>query len=314
MPFRLALSLGALPSLLLVAGWFPTGARAAADLYVADYGAQTIYRLPGGAGATPVPFATVAGSPTALAFDAAGNLFVSVRNPPGNNGSGGQIDRVAPDGSISVFAAGLNSPAGLLFDRAGNLLAADQYAHVIYSYTPAGVRSTFYSNAGYSFFGLTFGPGDNNLFATSEGGVERFTLAGVKDASSYALGGGPLGIAFDGAGNLYEANHASNGISKVPPPGPQPFLFTSGLSAPVGLTFDPMGAGTLYESDSGSGSVLAFDLQGNRSTVVSGLSSPYAVVVVPEPGVSIILTVAAGGLAALGWSRRRRKSTDGREE
>ena len=287
---------------------------------MADYGAQTVYRLSGGAaGATPVPFATLGGSPTALAFDSGGNLFVSLRNPavPGGASGRGEIDRVAPDGRVSVFAAGLDSPAGLLFDGAGNLLAADQYAHVIYSFTPAGDRRVFYASAtNTSYFGLAFNPGADHLFASGSFGVERFTLTGVKDPTSYALGEGPLGIAFDAAGILYGAQ-GGGGITGYPGPNAVPFLFAGGLDAPEGLAFDPTGAGTLYEADSGSGRVLAFDLQGNRTVVAGGLDQPYAVAVaadaVPEPGAGTLAGV--GGALALtlrhGMKGRRRGGPGG---
>lgn len=52
----------------------------------------------------------------ALAFDAAGNLFVA---------DGHSISKYAPDGTKSTFAAGLKYPLGLCFDREGNLSVSD---------------------------------------------------------------------------------------------------------------------------------------------------------------------------------------------
>ena len=58
-------------------------------------------------------------APVALAFDAAGNLYVANY---GNN----TISKVTPAGAVSTFvSSGLNDPMGLAFDAAGNLYVAN---------------------------------------------------------------------------------------------------------------------------------------------------------------------------------------------
>jgi DNA-binding beta-propeller fold protein YncE len=62
-------------------------------------------------------FASGLSSPTGLAFDSLGNLYVANQ---GNN----TIDRFTSAGVRSLFAnTGLNVPVGLAFDPAGNLYA-----------------------------------------------------------------------------------------------------------------------------------------------------------------------------------------------
>src|SRR5437588_4904674 len=77
-------------------------------------------------------FASGLDGPEGLAFDSAGNLFVSI---------GGNIYEFTPAGVRSTFASG--TFGALAFDAAGNLFAADGGS--IYKFTPAGVRSTFAS-------------------------------------------------------------------------------------------------------------------------------------------------------------------------
>src|SRR5215470_1607803 len=73
----------------------------------------------------------------ALAFDAAGNLFLS---------DGHSVFKYTPDGTKSTFATGLN-PLGLSFDGKGNLFVADDAMtsgkSSILKFTPDGKRTTF---------------------------------------------------------------------------------------------------------------------------------------------------------------------------
>src|SRR5258708_7236662 len=59
--------------------------------------------------------------PTGLTFDKAGNLYVS-----SDDQSGYSIQKIAPDGTVSVFAnTGLKGPHALAFDKLGNLYVAN---------------------------------------------------------------------------------------------------------------------------------------------------------------------------------------------
>ena len=63
-------------------------------------------------------------SPRGLAFDSAGNLYVS---NAANAGTGNNtIEKFTPGGVGSLFASsGLSTPEGLAFDSAGNLYASN---------------------------------------------------------------------------------------------------------------------------------------------------------------------------------------------
>src|SRR5438552_2266755 len=82
----------------------------------------SIYKFtPNGARST---FASGLSYPYALAFDSAGNLFVTAW---GNPGVAGYVYKYTPGGMRSTFAE-LGAPLGLAFDGAGNLLVMDEYS------------------------------------------------------------------------------------------------------------------------------------------------------------------------------------------
>jgi len=82
-------------------------------------------------------------NPAALAFNGAGNLFVS--ETPGT--LNGQILEIAPGQSPTVYASGLNQPFGLAFDNSGDLFVTDgginSEAGDITEFTAGGSESVF---------------------------------------------------------------------------------------------------------------------------------------------------------------------------
>src|SRR6266446_2950294 len=175
--------------------------------------------------------------PWDLAFDSAGNLFVTdgldVVGPGHAN-----IYKFTPDGVRTTFASGLLAPEALAFDSAGNLFVLeggdiDGLGAAIYQFTPGGVRSTFASPF------LCIGPGlaidsAGNLFVPDwcTGAIYKFTPGGVR--STFASGGviSPLGLDFDSAGNLFVTSGGD--IYKFTPGGVRT-TFASGSGA--GLHF-----------------------------------------------------------------------------
>jgi hypothetical protein len=123
-----------------------------------------------------------------------------------------------------------------------------------------------------------------NLFVESGGNILEFTPGGAQ--STFASGLSPNGLAFDNAGNLFEADSGSgniyeftNGVAT------EMGIFASGLS-PVALAFDS--AGNLFEAD-GSGNIYEFTPGGTRSTFASGLSGGY-LAFQPRHALAIVLS------------------------
>ena len=154
---------------------------------------------------------------------------------------GGDGDHVVykftPAGVKSVFASGPNAD-GIAFDSAGNLFVSDTVAHAIIKIAPNGTQSTF---------------------AAQQTG-EIFV---------------PTGLAFDAAGNLFAGNSATGEIYKFTPAGVRS-TFASGISGPIGLVFDH--SGNLFVSEFSSGSILQFTPAAVRSTFATGFASPAGLV------------------------------------
>ena len=117
--------------------------NASGDVFVTDTANNVIKRI--SSDGTVSTFAGVAGQPgqtdglgvvahfnhpTALAFDAVGNLYVA---DTGNS----TIRRIAPSTLVSTVASNLNAPTGLTFDSSGRLLIADSGNHMIRVTVPA---------------------------------------------------------------------------------------------------------------------------------------------------------------------------------
>ncbi|HWQ35479.1 MAG TPA: Ig-like domain-containing protein [Blastocatellia bacterium] len=133
---------------------------------------------------------TVSGS-LDVAVDGAGNLYV-----PDDLNS--QVLKIAPDGTHSFFAgngtagfsgdggrateAQLDTPSGVAVDRAGNVYIADRYNSRVRKVDPNGIITTFAGNG-------TFGQGGDGGPATA--------------AQLYE----PVGLAVDGAGNVYISDY-----------------------------------------------------------------------------------------------------------
>ena len=268
-------------------------------------------------------------------------LFVSDENSS-------TLDKITPSGVVSNFASGIFSSGGgpfdLAFEKNGNLLEANGLSTnpgTIFRFTPAGVRSVFFSAASFVPVSLAFDSsgrlfvGDtifNNIsIITTTGskvpfasGVVPERLAFDKNGNlfvadisgviyKYAPSGARTifangsnnrsGLAFDSQGNLFASNYLGGGIDEYTPSGVQT-TFATGLNFPDGLAFDS--SGNLYEADAGSGNIFKFSPNGVRTTFASGLQGPtFLAFAIPEPSSLILLAI---GSLALGRSAIRRRS------
>jgi len=213
---------------------------AAGDLYIADSHNHRVREVSSATGI----IATIAGTgvagfsgdggaaksaqldlPTALAFDAAGDLYIAdtgnhrVRRIAATTGAittvaGNGIEAFAGDNGPAT-AASIDSPSGLMLDAAGNLYIADTHNGRVREVSAAtGVISTV---AGAGVVGgnvQSFG-GDN----------------GAATAAGLAL---PRGLTMDAAGNLYFADSANHRIRRISPTGVITTVAGQGMEAFAG--------------------------------------------------------------------------------
>lgn len=206
-------------------------------------------------------FATGFNGPSALAFDAAGNLYVA---NAGNN----TVSKVTPGGGVTQFANGFSYPMGLAFDAAGNLYVANYLGNTVSKVPPGGGGSTFASGFNGPV-GLAFDAAGNLYVANRNGGtVSKVTSGGSVTVFASGLTS-PYALAFDTAGNLYVSSSATT-VSKIPSGGGAPTAFATAPYEVYGMVLDT--AGNLYLVSRDPGVVSKVTPGGSISTVVSGLS------------------------------------------
>ena len=202
------------------------------------------------------------GAPEDLAFDTEGNLYVS------EYGSD-RVLMVDPEGAIVTVAhtgspgfsgdggaaidAQLASPTGLAFDPAGNLMVADHFNNRIRVIDAEGIITTI------------AGTGEDG--SNGDGGPALD--AELND---------PIGIAFDGDGNLFIADEQNGRVRMIDSDG---IITTVAGGGPVSLTRfhdgDPTTTATLlhpsYVAIDADGNLLVSDFAGNAVWIVDPAGS-----------------------------------------
>ncbi|MBE2284096.1 MAG: DUF839 domain-containing protein [Prosthecobacter sp.] len=224
---------------------------AAGNLYVAEWGANTIRKItPAGVVSTFAGLAGAQGSadgsgsaarfkrPHDTAVDAAGNVYVA-------DAENHTIRKITPAGVVSTFAglagsagstngtgtaARFNYPTSVATDSSGNVYVGDFSNHLVRKITPAGVVTTLAGLAGSA--GVVNGTGS----------AARFNS--------------PTGIAVDAAGNLFLADYSGHTIRKVTPAGV--VTTVAGLAGSSGSA-DGAGSSARFYSPS----EIALDAAGN---------------------------------------------------
>src|SRR3990172_425702 len=93
--------------------------------------------------------------------------------------------------------------------------------------------------------------------------IQRFDSSGRSTVFANSGLHGPMGLAFDNAGNLYVGNWYANTIIKYDSGGNPSVFANSGLSNPRGLACDA--AGNLYVANYNGNSVVRLDPSGHQT-------------------------------------------------
>jgi len=202
------------------------------------------------------PFVADLMNATSIAFDKAGQMYVSSRYD-------GTVYRIAPNGTMSSYAEGMGVATGIAFDRVGNLYVGDR-SGTIFKIAPDRQIFVFATlEPSVSAYHLAFSP-QGDLFVTgpttsSFDCVYRIDMQG--NVTNFFRGlGRPQGLAFDIAGNLYVAASLSGkrGIVKITPDSRASIEVAGG--GLVGLAFAPGHSVVLTTTDAAHH--LAWNIQG----------------------------------------------------
>ncbi len=177
-------------------------------------------------------------NPTGVAFDSAGELFVTAR-------ADGEVVRINDDAEAVPYAADLGVATGIAFDRNGAMFVGDR-SGTIYRVTDSGTPESFaILEPSVSAYHLAFGA-DEKLYVAAPGlssfdAIYRIDREGFEEVFYRGLGR-PQGIAFDRDGNLYVAAclHGRHGIVRIFDEGEQAEIFVAGMNV-VGLCFSRQG-------------------------------------------------------------------------
>ena len=257
-------------------------------------------------------FASGLDSPRGLTFDPLGNLYVANINTS-------TINKITPDGTVTVFASGggLNFPFAMTIDVTGHLYASNLGDNTISKIAPDGTVSLYASGLSQPY-GLAFGP-DGLLYAANRFDATISQIAADGSVSLFASGSMnyPIGLAFSG-GSLFAANSGCDAITRISADGTANFFAVgNGLSFPMGLAADQ--SGNLYAANFGAysiskitpyGAVTFFaNTDGGPAGIAFAPSPGIEVVPVPEPGVAALAVF--GLLARVAGARPRRKVAAG---
>lgn len=212
-------------------------------------------------------------------------------------------------------SAKLMNPIGVAYDGSGNLYVSEQSGHSIRKVvlstgevtTIAGIKGSIGTTDGTGTSAQFNQPyaitvdGNGNLYVadTQNNAIRKVvlatrevtTLAGTKGSAGSNDGIGtaaqfnaPLGLAYDGNGNLYVADQSNRVIRKIDVSTKEVTTFagskgvggtTDGTAAlfiqPRGLAYD--GNGTLYVTDFGSYTIRKINLTTKEVTTLAGINS-----------------------------------------
>jgi YVTN family beta-propeller protein len=254
--------------------------------YVANSGSDTISKInlvtctPIIGGGWPV---ALAGSPTGIALDGAGNLYVTC---PGN----ATVSRVTPAGVLSWTTPVAGSPTGIVLDAfTGDLFVTCPGANSVARLTTVGVLVVGWPVAvggGTTPTGIV-SDGAGNLYVTcpGSGNVAQVTTAGVVTPAWAGIGVGttPTGIVIDpGMATLYVTCLGSGNVAKIAIVGPiitPVWVIIGGAANPRGIAINA-GNSSLCVANSGDDTATHIALPGGAKTAITdfgGFSSPYGI-------------------------------------
>lgn len=271
--------------------WYYNNAAFGPDgyLYVPDYWQGKVLRVsPSGVIST---FSDNGGSgfgnPHGIAFDAAGNVYVS-------SWSWNKIYRIPAGGGAATeyVSSGMSTPNGMAFDNAGNLYVANWSDSTVKIVPPGGGSVSNYATGFSNPRGLGIDRATGNLYVANwNGTVHKITPNGATGTvSSYATGVGQAMQAFfdSTTGDVLVAGYNTSTVYRIPPGGGTVETLASLPTSVGGVVKDA--AGNMYALGWDSPNIYKFAAGAtNYRLWAASLRTPAGVALSPD-GLSAYVT------------------------
>jgi sugar lactone lactonase YvrE len=228
--------------------------------------------------ASSVLLAETSGQPAALAFDAAGDLYVADRQLA-------ELFRVTPWGRVDIVSENFKSPEGVAVGPNGDIYITDRAASRVYRMSPQGERSLF-SAALSGPRGIVASADGRYVFVSGDANkIWRFAADGTEQKQFAALAGEgqAAALALDEKGNLYVARDGGGKVTVCGPEGEPVAEYPIPGRRVTGVAFGGYDLKLLYVTEAETGALYTIRMPQRSQRLLW------------EPGQSLRITEPADG-------------------
>jgi DNA-binding beta-propeller fold protein YncE len=225
----------------------------AGNLYVADFGSNTVYKISAAGAVSPLPFSGLS-NPQGVAVNSSGSIVYVA-----NTGASEILEDSG--GTVTTFQSGygFNQPQGVAVDSSGNVYVADTGNNRIEKFSTSGAVTILGSSYTFSGPASVAVDGSGNVYVTDTGSNKVVEISANNTVTTLpGTYSGPFGVAVDSAGDVYVTDTNDHEVKMITAQGNLATVAGSttqgSCAASPPLFYQPYGiavngSGDLYVSD-----------------------------------------------------------------